>query len=188
MTDKQKPACWMTQAERLRAMLAHADRHCISSDVVFAVLVALEDAFFIQSDGDEYNNDEAIAAFKALEAEIATQNNAVPAAGSDGSHSDGNRVRASDPPTGNTTVQFTHGDDIAVRLTRWCEKPTDIAATQPLMDEAAREIERLRLTDEERQAIERAVDALVHIGDISPGAVSADVRAAATLRKLLAKD
>jgi hypothetical protein len=154
MTDNQLPQGWMTQAERLRAIVAHADRHCISSDVLFAVLVALEDAFFIQSDGDEYNNDEAIAAFKALEAEIATQNNAVPAAGSDGSRSDSNRVRASDPPAGNTTVQCTHGDDITVRLTRWCEQPADRAETQGLMDQAAREIERLRLTEEERAAIE----------------------------------
>jgi hypothetical protein len=60
----------MTQSERLRAIVSHAERHCISSDVLFAVLVALEDAFFIQDDADEYNNDEAIAAFKALEAEI----------------------------------------------------------------------------------------------------------------------
>ena len=250
MTDKQKPACWMTQAERLRAMLAHADRHCISSDVVFAVLVALEDAFFIQSDGDEYNNDEAIAAFKALEAEIATQNNAVPAAGSDGSHSDGNRVRASDPPTGNTlgqaeseelvdslqericrllitdigldvmlaaasyfemqqdyqmkawsyvlrriahkhrdsklaacldseAVQFTHGDDITVRLTRWCEQFVDRAATQKLMDEAAREIERLRLTDDELDAIEHGLERLELHSDTE------SQQSAVTLRLLL---
>jgi hypothetical protein len=51
-------------------------------------------------------------------------------------------------------VQFTHGDDIAVRLTRWCEQFADRAETQALMDQAACEIERLRLTDEERQAIE----------------------------------
>jgi hypothetical protein len=70
MTDSQAPKSWMTQSERLRAIVSHAERHCISSDVLFAVLVALEDAFFIQDDADEYNNDEAIAAFKALEAEI----------------------------------------------------------------------------------------------------------------------
>jgi hypothetical protein len=52
------------------------------------------------------------------------------------------------------TVQFTHGDDITVRLTRWCEQFTDRAETQELMDQAAREIEHLRLTDEEREAIE----------------------------------
>jgi hypothetical protein len=70
MTDKPTSEGWMTQAERLRAIVSHTERHCISSDVLFAVLVALEDACFIQDDGDEYNNDEAIAAFKALKAEI----------------------------------------------------------------------------------------------------------------------
>ena len=183
MTDNQLPEGFMTQAERLRAIVAHADRHCISSDVLFSVLVALEDAFFIQSDGDEYNNDEAIAAFKALEAEIATQNNAVPAAGSDGSHSDGNRVRASDPPAGNTTVQFTHGDDIAVRLTRWCEQFADRAETQALMDQAACEIERLRLTDEEREAIQLAAEV---VDDEYYGTnCKKELAAAATLRALL---
>jgi hypothetical protein len=60
--------------------------------------------------------------------------------------------------TGNTTVQFTHGDDITVRLTRWCEQPADRAETQGLMDQAAREIERLRLTDKEQEAIQRVVE------------------------------
>lgn len=150
----------------------------ISKKTLTAVLEALRSNWFIATDEDEDNNEDVIAATKMLEAEIATQNNAVPAAGSDGSNSDGNRVRASDPPTGNTTMQFTHGDDITVRLTRWCEQPVDRTATQELMDEAAREIERLRnggacphvrgivtqhcslnftLTDAERQAIQKAL-------------------------------
>lgn len=41
------------------------------------------------------------------------------------------------------------------------------------------------LTDEEREAVEAAIDALVGIEDFSPGAVSADASAATTLRKLL---
>lgn len=41
------------------------------------------------------------------------------------------------------------------------------------------------LTDEERGAVQRAIDALVGIEDFSPGAVSADASAAATLRGLL---
>jgi hypothetical protein len=199
----------------------------ISEKTLTAVLEALRSNWFIATDEDEDNNDEVIAATKMLEAEIATQNNAVPAAGSDGSHSDGNRARDSDPPTGDTlgqaeleelvdslqerigrllitdvgidvmlaaashfetqhdcqmkawsyvlrriahkhrdaklaacleseAMQLTHGDDITVRLTRWCEQPADRSATQVLMDEAAAEIERLRLTDAEREAIYRA--------------------------------
>jgi hypothetical protein len=72
------------------------------------------------------------------------------------------------PPSDKGEVQFTHGDDITVRLTRWCEQFVDRAATQELMDEAAREIERLRngavegcetvtFTDAEREAIEESM-------------------------------
>jgi hypothetical protein len=73
------------------------------------------------------------------------------------------------------------GDDITVRLTRWCEQFVDRTATQGLMDQAADEIERLRnggacphvrgtvtqhcslnftLTDAEREAIYRAEERL----------------------------
>ena len=41
------------------------------------------------------------------------------------------------------------------------------------------------LTDAELEAVEWAIDALVGIEDFSPGAVSADASAAATLRGLL---
>jgi hypothetical protein len=180
MTDKQKPECWMTQAERLRAMLAHADRHCISSDVVFAVLVALEDAFFIQSDGDEYNNDEAIAAFKALEAEIATQNNAVPAAGSDGSHSDGNRVRASDPPTGNTQepVAWYVASDGYEYATLLREHAEAIASEEGGTVSPLYHTPKPALTDEEREAVEQAIDTANGMAQIESWALC-------TLRKLL---
>jgi hypothetical protein len=69
-------------------------------------------------------------------------------------------------------VLITNGDDITVRLTRWCEQFEDRTATQELMDQAAREIERLRLTDAEREAVEWYAD--------FPDGIHAD-----TLRKLL---
>jgi hypothetical protein len=47
-----------------------SDRHSISSDTLFAVLSALESNFFYSGDGDEYNNDEVISAFKALAGEL----------------------------------------------------------------------------------------------------------------------
>ena len=59
---------------------------------------------------------------------------------------------------------ITNGDDITVRLTRWCEQFEDRTATQELMDQAAREIERLRLTDAEREAISEVVDCLTETG------------------------
>jgi len=69
--------------------------------------------------------------------------------------------------------QFTEGTDITARLTTWCHAPQAESA-QDLMDEAAKEIERLRcvteplpkekraehslrLTDAEREAIEKAI-------------------------------
>lgn len=186
--------------------------------------------------------------------------NADPAAGSDGSHSDGNRVRASDPPTGDTralyeaeelaeslqerigrllitdvgievmlaaashfemqqdcqmkawsyvlrriahkhrdakiadslesdTVQFTHGDDITVRLTRWCEQPTKRTETQALMDQAAREIERMRLTDEELEAVHSAAHDAERACCVEPEKWITAIwrKRAATLRKLLAR-
>jgi hypothetical protein len=76
-------------------------------------------------------------------------------------------------------VQFTHGDDITVRLTRWCEQFVDRAATQKLMDEAAREIERLRLTDDELDAIEHGLERLELHSDTE------SQQSAVTLRLLL---
>ena len=76
------------------------------------------------------------------------------------------------------TAQLTNGDDITLRLARWCEQPDDSTATQALMDEAAREIERLRLTDAERGAIDIAESWLPpQCGE-----------SAATLRKLLERN
>lgn len=46
-------------------------------------------------------------------------------------------------------------DDIVKRLRRWSHDPHGPAASD-LMDEAAEEIERLRLTAEERKAVEYA--------------------------------
>ena len=60
-----------------------------------------------------------------------------------------------------------------------------VPVASQLMDEAAREIERLRLTDAEREAVEFAAgsfaDQFVQHGD------SSDAEIAATLRKLLAR-
>ena len=60
----------MTKDQRLRALVSGPDRHSISSDTLFAVLSALESNFFYSGDGDEYNNDEVISAFKALAGEL----------------------------------------------------------------------------------------------------------------------
>lgn len=50
--------------------MSGSDRHSISSDTLFAVLSALESNFFYSGDGDEYNNDEVISAFKSLAGEL----------------------------------------------------------------------------------------------------------------------
>jgi hypothetical protein len=70
VNDKPTPEGWMTKDQRLRALVSGSDRHRISSDTLFAVLSALESNFFYSGDGDEYNNDEVISAFKALAGEL----------------------------------------------------------------------------------------------------------------------
>ena len=65
--------------------------------------------------------------------------------------------------------------DLTDRLRRWAIS-TDAAPASDLMDEAAAEIERLRLTDEERSAVKWAAKQMQYI--------RAD-NAAATLRGLL---
>jgi hypothetical protein len=65
--------------------------------------------------------------------------------------------------------------DIVTRLRRWTHA-VDAAPASDLMDEAAYEIERLRLTDEEREAIRFAAVFYAH------GGRAAD---ASTLRNLL---
>jgi len=94
--------------------------------------------------------------------------------------------------------QFTEGTDITARLTTWCHAPHAESA-QDLMDEAAKEIERLRcvteplpkekraehllrLTDKEREAIEAAIRIIVAHDEEMDGFPSC---AAATLRSLL---
>jgi hypothetical protein len=54
-----------------------------------------------------------------------------------------------------------------------------------LLAAAADEIERLRLTDEEREAIERGMCALDGVQDMSAECVRWDAEAVATLRSLL---
>ncbi len=71
--------------------------------------------------------------------------------------------------------------DIVTRLRRWCHA-VDAESAQDLMDEAATEIERLRLTDEDREAIEIAVRMA---GDPSPITAPQVFHYAATLRLLL---
>ena len=53
-----------------------------------------------------------------------------------------------------------------------------IPGTSDLMEEACQEIERLRLTDEEREAIEQTIDAANGMAPAEPWTI-------ATLRKLL---
>ncbi len=55
----------------------------------------------------------------------------------------------------------------------------------PLVEEAADEIELMRLTEAEREAIGRGIDRLVGVEDISAHAGTADDAAACTLRGLL---
>ena len=82
---------------------------------------------------------------------------------------------------------MNNSGDIVTRLRRWTHA-VDAAPASDLMDEAAREIERLRgdaeasrlrLTDEEREAIENCIYASVRIGD------DWSDKQAATLRGLL---
>lgn len=67
--------------------------------------------------------------------------------------------------------------DITIQLRTWF-KAVDAIPAIDLMDEAANEIDRLRLTDEEREAVEQAIDAASGMAQAEPWAV-------ATLRKLL---
>jgi hypothetical protein len=53
------------------------------------------------------------------------------------------------------------------------------------LEQAASEIESLRLTAEEREAIERGIDSLLGVEDMSAGAGTADDAAACLLRSLL---
>ena len=85
--------------------------------------------------------------------------------------------------------------DIPVRLRKWAGVvPVPPAVTA--MEDAAYEVERLqreltrawaaaRLTDEEREAIERGIDSLVGVQDMSAEAGTADDAAACTLRELI---
>jgi hypothetical protein len=70
--------------------------------------------------------------------------------------------------------------DIVTRLRRWTHA-VDAAPASDLMDEAADEIERLRLTDEEREAIKAGISACE---DIVYGGAT-DQEAADTMRRLL---
>jgi hypothetical protein len=68
--------------------------------------------------------------------------------------------------------------DIVERLRRWWEDHHASSASD-LMDEAADEIARLRLTDAEREAIEHGLEQL------EPHADTESKQSAAALRKLL---
>lgn len=71
--------------------------------------------------------------------------------------------------------------DIVTRLRRWTHA-VDAAPASDLMDEAADEITRLRLTDAERPAVEAAARIIEDYEDEMDGFPSG---AAATLRSLL---
>lgn len=70
--------------------------------------------------------------------------------------------------------------DVVTRLRRWTHA-VDAAPASDLMDEAADEITRLRLTDAERQAVKAAIECCEDITYGSPD----EPEAAATLRGLL---
>ena len=70
--------------------------------------------------------------------------------------------------------------DITTRLRRWTHA-VDAAPASDLMDEAADEIARLRLTDAEREAVKAAIECCEDITYGSPD----EPEAAATLRGLL---
>jgi hypothetical protein len=53
------------------------------------------------------------------------------------------------------------------------------------LTEAEERLARLRLTDEEREAIERGIDSLVGVEDVSADAGPMDAAAACTLRGLI---
>ena len=75
--------------------------------------------------------------------------------------------------------------DIVTRLRRWTHA-VDAAPASDLMDEAADEIERLRLTDEERKAIRAAAKWCAEPIDPIHSKTSLDAMLAAdTLRELL---
>ena len=85
--------------------------------------------------------------------------------------------------------------DIVERLRSWVYAVHSVPVSD-LLDESAAEIERLRngapgrcetvpLTDAEREAVERATDALSGVEDLSPDATKKDQQALAALRGLL---
>lgn len=74
--------------------------------------------------------------------------------------------------------------DIVTRLRRWTHD-VNAAPASDLMDQAADAIERLRLTDEEREAIALAMDWLNGVEDVSADACARRNGAAGTLRNLL---
>ena len=80
----------------------------------------------------------------------------------------------------NAMLERGAANDI-VRL-RWRLK-----TRENIIDRLVDEIERLRLTDEERAAVERAIDALSGVEDWSVDVVAKDRQAAATVRELLAR-
>lgn len=53
--------------------------------------------------------------------------------------------------------------DLVERLRKWVVA-VDAAPASDLMDQAASEIERLRLTDVERAAVEQAIETAGHVG------------------------
>jgi hypothetical protein len=72
--------------------------------------------------------------------------------------------------------------DIVERLRREVAWEQDVGE---LLEEAAAEIARLRLTDAEREALNRGIDALCGVEDVSDGACRRDDAAARTLLALL---
>jgi len=75
--------------------------------------------------------------------------------------------------------------DLVTRLRRWTHDANAVPAGD-LMDEAAAEIDRLRLTDAEREAIQWASDTLcVGWGDLTPDDKDRCRTAADTLRRML---
>jgi hypothetical protein len=113
-----------------------------------------------------------------------TNHDAAPAAiartdsASCGRECDGTDKPVTLPAVGTGDIPCSRTRDIVTRLRRWCHA-VDAESAQDLMDEAATEIERLRLTSEEREAVADAAGRYVE--GITPKAQEY----AAALRALL---
>lgn len=83
----------------------------------------------------------------------------------------------------NAITKDAYEGDLVSRLRNW--RGLHLAHGGELFEEAAGEIERLRLTAEERWAIERAIGSLVGVVDTGADSTDEDAVAACVMRSLL---